>query len=941
MKHFFLFTLLLFSFAIQAQENGSIAGTLTDKESVDGQPLPFASVIIKGSTQGSISDFDGNYIINNVAPGTHTLVISFVGYETIEVPNVVVASDKTTTINTGLKASAAALDEVIITTTVRKESEVALLLDQQNAVVQKESIGAVELARKGIDNAAAAVTKISGISKQEGGGNVYVRGLGDRYQNTTYNGLPLPSNDIDKKNIDLGLFSSDLIQNIGVSKTYASNFYGDFAAGNVDIVSKEYTGDFFIESTLGTGINTNAQGENFVRSEGTSFFGYYNRYNNNPFATIIQNGFDPVDGGAPVNISGKITGGNSWDIGDQSRLSVFATASFSNGFEYREGQAANFTIVEDVVFPNAEEYVYNTNTTALLNLTYRINSYHKLKFNSVFINDATDEVGYFGTEGQGRNRDAILDTDEGFYVSNIQFDQDMIFVNQLVGTHKLDEKLKLDWAIGANTVLARQPDRRRVSIEGFDRTFDDDPTTNPIFFNNIPFDNQRYFQDIEDKEINARFSLKYEVNENTVLNVGYNGRVKERNFENIRYGYDFIEPNTPVLDVNNLDAVFTPENLGVVYDTFVFNSLNDNEFGIGNRNVPGDPENTYTGNLDVHAGYIDATLKLGDKWTFAPGIRVESYSQDITYDVINLLSTDPGFASASETFILPSLNVKYALKENQNLRFSASRTVSNPEFKEVAPFVYEDVTNQTGGNPDILGNNPFSNIYNIDLKYEWFFAKGEIFSVAAFAKQINDPVNLVVANDATGTQRFVRSGDQAEVLGAEIELRKSLLKNKDEDAILSFGLNATYIYTKQDLRSSEGFINTTFDRDTDELQGASPFLVNADVSYSPTFAKYENYKPTANLVFSYFSDRIDALGSGQLGNIIETGIPTLDFVWKNSFGKHIELNASAKNLLNPTIKFFREGTSLGDIPVSAANGSSSIAQYKRGVNLSLQFKYKF
>ncbi len=941
MKQFFLFTILLFTLVAQAQENGTIAGTLTDKESADGQPLPFASVVIKGTTQGSTSDFDGNFIIDNVVPGTYTLEISFVGYETIEVPNIVVESNKITRVNTGLGASAAALDEVIITTTVRKESEVALLLDQQNAVVQKQSIGAQELARKGVDNAAAAVTKISGISKQEGGGNVYVRGLGDRYQNTTYNGLPLPSNDIDKKNIDLGLFSSDLIQNIGVSKTYAPDFYGDFAAGNVNIVSKEYTGDFFIESSLGTGINTNAQGENFVRSEGTSFFGYYNRYNNNPFATIIQNGFDPVDGGTPVNISGKITGGNSWDIGEESRLSVFATAAFSNGFEYREGQAANFTIVEDVVFPNAEEYVYNTNTTALLNFTYKINSDHKLKFNSVFINDATDEVGYFGTEGQGRNRDAILDTDEGFYVSNIQFDQDMIFVNQLLGTHTLDEKLKLDWAVGANTVLARQPDRRRVSIEGFDRTFDNDPTTNPIFFNNIPFDNQRYFQDIEDKEINARFSLKYDLNENVVFNLGYNGRVKERNFENIRYGYDFIEPNTPVTDVNNLDAIFTPENLGVVYDTFVFNSLNDNEFEIGNRNVPGDPENTYTGNLDIHSGYVDATLKLGEKWTFAPGIRVESYSQDITYDVINLLSTDPGFASASETFILPSLNIKYALKENQNLRFSASRTVSNPEFKEVAPFVYEDVTNQTGGNPDVLGNNPFSDIYNIDLKYEWFFAKGEIFSVAAFAKQINDPVNLVVANDATGTQRFVRSGDQAEVLGAEIELRKSILKNEEEDAILSFGLNATYIYTQQDLRNSEGFINTTFDRDTDELQGASPFLVNADVSYSPTFVKYENYKPTANLVFSYFSDRIDALGSGQLGNIIETGIPTLDLVWKNSFGKHIELNASAKNILNPTIKFFREGTSLGDIPVSAANGSSSIAQYKRGVNLSLQFKYKF
>ena len=150
MKQFFLFTILLFSFAMQAQENGSIAGTLTDKESADGQPLPFASIVIKGTTQGSTSDFDGNYIINNVAPGTYTLVISFVGYETIEVPNVIVEADKVTTINTGLGASAAALDEVIITGSgARKESVQALLLDQQKAVVQKQSIGAKELASKG------------------------------------------------------------------------------------------------------------------------------------------------------------------------------------------------------------------------------------------------------------------------------------------------------------------------------------------------------------------------------------------------------------------------------------------------------------------------------------------------------------------------------------------------------------------------------------------------------------------------------------------------------------------------------------------------------------------------------------------------------------------------------------------------------------------------
>ena len=137
------------------------------------------------------------------------------------------------------------------------------------------------------------------------------------------------------------------------------------------------------------------------------------------------------------------------------------------------------------------------------------------------------------------------------------------------------------------------------------------------------------------------------------------------------------------------------------------------------------------------------------------------------------------------------------------------------------------------------------------------------------------------------------------------------------------------MFTKQDLKDSNGLFSTTFDRDEEELQGASPLILNADLSYSPVFG---NYKPIGNLVFSYFSDRIDAIGSGQLGNIIEKSIPTLDFIWKNNIGDHFEINASFKNLLNPNITRLRENTSQGDVILS---------QYKRGINLALQLKYKF
>lgn len=211
--------LLLTSVFLSAQETGSIAGTLTDTE-MNNEPLPFANVVIKGTTKGTTSDFDGLYEIANLEPGTYTVVFSFLGYETVEMPNVQVEAGKVSTINVPMATTGVALEGVTVTTVARKDSETALLLDQKKASTLETSIGAQELIRKGAGDAATAVSKVTGISKEEGSGNVYVRGLGDRFNITTLNGLPLPSNNTSKKNIDLGIFGTSIIQSIGIDKTY-------------------------------------------------------------------------------------------------------------------------------------------------------------------------------------------------------------------------------------------------------------------------------------------------------------------------------------------------------------------------------------------------------------------------------------------------------------------------------------------------------------------------------------------------------------------------------------------------------------------------------------------------------------------------------------------------------------------------------------------------
>jgi TonB-dependent receptor len=940
MKHLIYAILLLIGPAIFAQENGSIVGKLIDKEMND-EPMAFANVLIKGTTKGTTSDFDGLYEIDGLEPGTYTVVYSFLGYETVEL-SVNVEAGKVTEVIVPMSATAGVtLDEVVLVTSVANDSEVALLLEQKKAIVIEEAISAEALKLKGIDDAAAAVSQISGISKQQGSNDVYVRGLGDRYQNTSMNGLSLPSNDVNKKNIDLNLFTSGILDNVAVSKAYSSAFYSDFAAGNVNIDSKEHLGDAYVKVSLGSGLNTNASGLDFVRSEGPSSYGFYNRYEYNPFNVVLAHGVDPQNAWDPINLNGAFEAGNSWNIGDESRLSYFVSASFDSGYTFREGPAADFTNVLKVNFPTVNEYSYNTNTTALGNLTYRINPEHKLSFTSLFINSAVDAVGYYGVNGEGTNRDAIITTDEGFYVMNVQFNQDMIFVNQLNGSHSFEDKFFFDWGVGFNKVYSDEPDRKRITLENYQLSLDDDPNTNPVFYTNIPFDNQRFFQSIADDELNSYLNLGYKASEQLTLGFGYNGKRKERRFNSIRYGYRITDrDNTPITDVNNFDDIFNVSNINIpqgsgLWDLIVLNPLSNE---IGNINRPGLPENTYKGVMNVYAGFVNAQWTPTEKWLVVPGIRLESFSQNVAYDVINIRPDDPGFRDVYENIFVPSLNMRYSLTEDSNLRFSFSKTASFPEFKEVAPFVYEAVTQRIGGNPDLLGGldgtgATYSDVYNYDLKYEWFLNRGEIISLSGFAKTIKNPVNRVVAADATGTQRYFRTGNQADVFGVELEVRKNLLSDGNDNAIVSMGLNAAYTHTKQDLKDipagEKNTFGTTFDRESDRLEGASPFIMNADLNYSPVFG---DYRPKATLVFSYFSDRIFSLGAGSLGNIVERSVPSLDFVLRNEIGEHFEVNFSAKNLLNPDVSFVRENTGIGDV---------IIREYNLGVNLGVTLAYKF
>ncbi len=931
MRKFLILTLLLFISTVQAQESqkGSIAGKLSDRE-MNGEPLPFANVIIKGTSTGTTSDYDGLYILKNLDPGTYTVVFSFVGYETLEVPDVVVEAGKVTEVNTELGSSAASLDEVVITTVSRRDSEVALLMEQKNSVEIKESIGAVELAKLGVSDAATATTKISGVTSSEASGDIFVRGLGDRYLYTTMNGLPIPSDDVERKNIDLGLFPTRVIQNISIEKTYSSDNSADQASGTVNITSRELAGTNELDLGLQFGVNTNAAGEfsNFKVSPNQDdvFFGFYDQaipiehsLNNQTWNTQT----DPF----PVNRRYAITAGKKFG----EDLRVLFTASQSARFEYNKGIFREYRSnnLYDY-FTDVENYSKTDNTTGLLDVSYQLSDNHRLKATSLFINKLTDEVFEAGRNGEGVVFEETAPSENlNQFIRDQNTKQTRLWVNQLHGYHDfLDGKNELDWALGYNMVNADEPNRIRNEVN-----FDGDDFVQLGRMGG--YQQRKSSQKIDDVEFNAYLQDQYniikddETGKNIFVQAGGNYRNKERDFISRFFGADEVVLNSVnPTSIDNLTTAFTTENF-------------ENDILDFNRLTP----DRYNAILESYAGY--ANFNYGnEKWNVNLGARYQHDNLDIVFDVNNYPANAPEFSFRSYDNIYPSLNVRFSPSDDSNIRLAASKTITLPEFKEIAPFEYVSQTGQiTRGNPDLNASN---NI-NFDLKYEFFPSSGELISLTGFYKRIEDPINRVQDRGSAGVFSYFNAGELANIYGIELETRIDVLENEAPEAMdLAVSFNASRMWHEQDLREvyneNGTFIRTfRYNQKTEVgLQGASDWIFNGSLNFSN---EAEN-QFRASLVANYASDKIFALGAPEVqtendvfynDEIVEKGFVTLDAVISKEFNNNWELEFKGQNLLNPEIErvqAIRPST-------SGVENIQTVRSYTRGAVLSLGVSYSF
>lgn len=973
MKSFYTFFILTVFFSVQvfAQDTGSIVGKVTDKEYND-EPLPGVNIFIEGSTIGTNSDFDGLYGIDGLAPGPFNLVFSYIGKETQVIP-INIEAGRVTEVNISMSDSEGfALQEVVVTTTRKADSEVALLLEEKGALTIVSKIGRQQLQELAVSNARDATRKISGVASSQNSGDIFIRGLGDRYLSTTLNGLPIPSDDVNKKNIDLALFPTRLVSNVGITKTFDVHKTADMSSGLVDIKSRELDKESELSVSVSVGSNSNVLQsgifDNFRVSPNYDDVSLGHYTSDNPVfwdqdtrsGQIVDQAWDPVTLDNPIDFNVSLTAGKRFL---DNKLSVLFTGSFGRSHDYSVEYFKQFqtNAAEDSLL-NLERYNVNLSTTGLLDIVYRINDKNKIKSTTLYLNTVNEEMAEAGREGQSFIFEQDIFRRLPQFLRDQNLKQTNLITTQLLGEHELADWNTFTWSASYNILNADEPNRiRNLANVSPDLTFVDYGIRNP-------FDHRKSAQLIEDTEINIIGADKFQVidEEATKFHIEFGGfyRDKLRDFES-----EFVGIQPIALDAINppsVDELGAPITVDNIDDGIAGNGAEPLEITLLPNNRFDENKDIYTGTYESKGGFMDVNVTL-DKWNFNAGLRFQRDLIFVDYDINQAPGGRRGQSRQVYNDLYPNLNIKYSISDKQLVRFGASRTITLPEFLEIAPFQYVNPTNQLiRGNPNLVASTD----YNYEVKWELYPTSAQLISVAGFYKSIENPINRSRARSASFEFSYFNTAEEATVYGIELETRLSLIKpGFNEETGDPFGsklglvFNATRMWHNQVLmdeidpvsgRRSETF---RFGTNTETgLQGAADWIFNSSLNFSTVGENPFSAALTAN----YTSDKIFSVGDAANvdrfdlnynDNIVEIGFVSLDARLSKEFGD-FQVTLTGQNLLNPYIKQtqdilrnFAELSRISDLEerLAAPRDIENVLvnSYRIGIGASLGVSYRF
>ncbi len=910
-NYILLFFSLYISLPVIAQ-TGIIRGKITDAHT--GETLIGASVLVEGTNTGTTSDLDGNYTLDNLKPGTYTLVFSYVSFATQKVGEVYVKAGGVTLLNVSLQPVRVGLKQVEIKAKAVKRTEAAMLTIQKKSSSVVEGLSAQQIQRAGDSDAAGSLKRVTGISIVDGK-YVYVRGLNDRYSKTTLNGADIPGLDPNKYTVQMDIFPSSLIENIMVYKSFSPELPGDFTGGMVNIETRDFPERFILEAGVNLGMNTRANfNTQFISYPGspTDFLGFDNGFRSIPAAakghlpqypsekqrlTEITSSFNkimaPVKKTAGPNGSLFLALGNQkmikgHPLGYQFGISYKKENTFYDHGEknlYHLGGSDDKVLIPDHKYTDTQgntEYLWG----ALAGVFYKISSTQKIGL-TIFKNQSgiSTARSLFGQQ--------LSDDAGGLYLETrvLSWTERSLNNVQLKGEHffKSLSRLHINW-IGSYTYsYQNEPDRRFFTnsyypaLSGIYRY-----SIQPSLYN-VPARYYRYLHE-DNYNFKVNFKLKAGSTEKAPL-LKFGGSIvyKYRDFNEQRLDYRF--QFSQYVYNGNVEDFISDQNIGLNFSGY--DPQTGSNFGLYIQGNPGDDRrNSYTGEQRVEAGYAMIDALLWDKLRVSTGLRFE---HTYIYTASNDTTMPPGCLNNND--LLPALNLTWYLKKNMNLRLNGSRTLARPNFRELAPYASQDFA----GGEIYVGNNHLkrTTIDNFDFRWEYYLSRDELFSVSAFYKIFKSPIELVDNPKAQNTELSWENVARATVYGAELDLRKRLdffRFSKD----FKIYLNLTYVVSAVAIDSLELEAIKATDpsaKSDRPMNGQSPYIINAMLSYEPLKSGWE-----ATLAYNVTGPKLLINVKGGTPDIYGQPFHSLNFILKKRINNRFVLSFKAQNLLNASYK---------------------------------------
>ncbi len=801
-----------------------------------------------------------------------------------------------------------------IVVTGRREANISKSSDQVISV-----LSTAEIARTGDGNIAGALGRVTGLSVV-GNGFVYVRGLGDRYSLALLNGSPLPSPEPLKRVVPLDLFPTGVIASSLVQKSYSVNYPGEFGGGVINLTTKSVPKEPFL--TIGGGISGDSEttgqlGYTYYGSK-SDWTGFDNGQRDIPPAlkAFLASGARLSSGTVdsqliagqlvnprnavlqrwkhlPPNFSASMTGGKSFDMGDtflgDTTLGVIAAAGYSNKWQSREALQQS-SLSADISTIESSFTQVNTDQRLVVNglLGFGLEfGDNKARWTTLYIRDTIKQSRLAIGNRQGTAVD--------FMQQKTAWYERQLIDTQLVGEYRLSPVVQLDLRASYANSQREAPNELFFEYARTNTTVD---PTGAFFVNRLNNGNRGdariTFSNLAEDLWSGSGDLTYRMSDAISATVG--GAWSNTHRTSSRRNFQFQAPSDLPVGV----SLLRPDHLlGTnIIDFYNIALIETDE---------GNP--AFDARLKNYAGYAKLNLAVSEMLSIDGGVRYEKATQ--TVNPIRVF-TVPGAATVGTNlkrgYWLPAATATFQINPEMQARISGSKTIARPQFRELInqPFFDPDTNRAYRGNPLLVD----SQLYNGEVRFEYYFAREQRFAVAGFYKKIKNPIEAFISGGDLTTS--FANAPEATLYGAELEVVKyfDLSSLGDGDSLFAtrrFVTSANYSYTKSKLKvkasdttrvfGAASTIATDYFRNGTPLTGQSDHIVNLQLGIEDT----EKLSQQTILV-SYSSDRVISRGlngSPPQPDVIERPGLRVDFVARQGVvlaGKDIELKFEARNI---------------------------------------------